>query len=74
MSDLPWVKKGEQLIKYNSGYYRNAYFGWGKTETQMYGYIKGYKEAADLLVSNALDSRDISVLDTVLLLTHNVQQ
>lgn len=60
--ELP--KKDEKLFKDGGNYYEFAHFGWGSTETEFYGYMKGYKESADLLVNSSVASRDISMLDT----------
>ena len=62
MSDFPQM--GKRLFM--SGGHPNTYshIAWGNMETQFYGYIAGYKEAADTIIQSALDKGDISVLDT----------
>lgn len=61
---LPWPKKGQKLFKSSSNYFQYAHFGWGDVDQQFYGYIKGYKEAADNLVEIAINSNRIATLDT----------
>lgn len=57
-------QKGEKLVKETDNYYNFAHFGWGNVETQFYGYMEGYKEAADNLIEYATNSKDIKTLDT----------
>lgn len=59
-----WPQKGEKLVKETDNYYNFAHFGWGNVETQFYGYMEGYKEAADNLIEYATNSKDIKTLDT----------
>ena len=62
--DLSWPKEYKKLFVQEGDYYEFSHFGWGSEQTQFYGYIKGYKDAADLLIKNAINSKDVSVLDT----------
>lgn len=45
-------------------YYKLGHIGWGGTNQQFFGYIEGYKTAADALVEKAIQSKQISILDT----------
>jgi hypothetical protein len=56
-----WVKSQNVVM---NRYYQYAHFGWGDIDQQFYGYIRGYKEAADNLVELAIKSNRISILDT----------
>ncbi|WP_373181285.1 hypothetical protein [Clostridium butyricum] len=60
-----WPEKGGKLIKETDNYYHFAHFGWGDVETQLYGYMEGYKEAADNLIEHATNSKNIKILDTL---------
>ncbi len=62
---LPWPNEYKRLFVQGGDYYEFAHFGWGDVWQQFYGYCKGYKEGADRLIEDALASRDISRLDTV---------
>ena len=62
---LPWPYEYKQLFIEDGGYYEFAHFGWGGFDTQFHGYITGYKESADLLIENAIHSKSIGTLDTV---------
>lgn len=59
-----WPQKGEKLIRETNNYYDFAHFGWGDVETQFYGYMEGYKVAADNLIEYATNSENIKILDT----------
>jgi len=61
-----WPKEGIELFESSGSYYELAHFGWGNSETKFYGYIMGYKNAADILVSNVKRKKDISFTDTVI--------
>ncbi|MCP5003264.1 MAG: hypothetical protein GY941_04830 [Planctomycetes bacterium] len=60
----PWPEKYEKLFIQDGGYYEFAHFGWGSLQVQFAGYIMGYKNSADLLIENAINSKDISIIDT----------
>lgn len=62
MNNLP--KKGYKLFLENGDHYQFSHFAWGNREDQFYGYINGYKESADYIMQNALDKKEISILDT----------
>lgn len=62
---LLWPDEYKHLFVQGGDYYEFAHFGWGDVWQQFYGYCKGYKEAADRLIDDALASRDIARLDTV---------
>ena len=47
---VPWPNKGEKLFKEGGYYYEYSHIGWGNLSTQFYGYMIGYKQAADQLV------------------------
>jgi len=65
--EIPWPQKGAKLFINSGNYYEFSHFGWGgNTETEFFGYMKGYKEAADNLIENAIISQDISKIDTVI--------
>lgn len=64
MSELPWPKKGKKLFIEGGNYHEFSHFGWGDVETQFFGYMEGYKCAADELIDNAINSGDIKTLDT----------
>ena len=53
-----------KLFQDGGHYLEISHIGWGDTTTQFYGYIEGYKTAADNLIENALASKDIKTLDT----------
>lgn len=63
--DHPWPSEYRQLFVEGGEYYEFTHFGWGDVWQQFYGYCKGYKESADLLIDNAIASKNTSVLDTV---------
>ena|SRR3990172_1912070 len=63
-NQLPWPKKGEKLFKDTGEYYQHSHFAWGDFWTQFSGYTAGYKDSADALIEKAIDSKDISKLDT----------
>ena len=62
MNNFP--KKGNKL--FISGGYQSefSHIAWGDMEMQFYGYIVGYKEAADAIISEALEKGDVRTLDT----------
>lgn len=62
--EMPWPKEYKKLFIQEGDYYEFSHFGWGTEQVQFYGYIAGYKDSADLLIENAIKSKDISVLDT----------
>ena len=62
MSDFP--QPGQQLF-ISEGHHREyAHIAWGDIETQFYGYVRGYKEAADAIIRQALEKGDFATLDT----------
>ncbi|NGQ96598.1 hypothetical protein G3578_15655 [Brevibacillus sp. SYP-B805] len=61
---FPWPNKGEKLFKEGGNYYEYSHIGWGDLSTQFYGYMIGYKQAADQLVDYSIASQDIRTLDT----------
>lgn len=65
MAEVRFPQKGRKLfdMKFDS-YYSMGYVGWGDIDTQFWGYINGYKNAADELVNLAIQSKDIAILDT----------
>lgn len=65
MENTPWPNEYKGLFVQGGDYYEFAHFGWGDIWQQFCGYCMGYKESADRLVEDALVSRDISRLDTV---------
>jgi len=62
--DIPWPKKNEQLFIAEGNYYEFSHFAWGDIGSQFYGYIEGYKNAADTIVKTALENKNIKELDT----------
>lgn len=64
MSKLSWPKKGKKLFIEGGNHYEFSHFGWGDVKTQFFGYMEGYKCAADELIDNAINSSDIKTLDT----------
>jgi hypothetical protein len=62
---FPWPDEYKGLFVQGGDYFEFAHFGWGDIWQQFCGYCMGYKESADRLVDGALESRDISRLDTV---------
>ncbi|MDV0443828.1 hypothetical protein [Methanorbis rubei] len=62
MSDFP--KKCEKLF-ISEGYPTEySHIAWGDMNMQFYGYIQGYKNAADTLIIHALEKGCPFVLDT----------
>ena len=64
MSDFP--KEGKELFVEGGHQREFAHIAWGDTDSQFYAYITGYKEAADLVIQNALEKGDPHTLDTFL--------
>ncbi len=64
--ETAWPEEYKKLFIQKGDYYEFSHFGWGSEQVQFYGYIAGYKDSADLLIENAIDSKNISVLDTVI--------
>lgn len=64
-NNLPWPNEYKQLFIEGGEYYEFAHFGWGDTWQQFHGYCMGYKESADILIQNAIASKKIYILDTV---------
>jgi len=62
MGDFP--QKGQKLFVSGGHPHEYSHIAWGGMETQFYGYIVGYKNAADIIIMNALEKDDISILDT----------
>jgi len=60
--EIHYPKKGCKLFQETNDYYGFAHYGW-RTKSDFYGYIKGYKEAGDLVVEVAVTSNDIAKLD-----------
>ena len=63
-SKTMFPQRGKKLFQSTDNYFDFAYIGWGRVDTQFYGYVKGYKHSADTLVDFAVDSEDIKILDT----------
>ena len=62
-----WPQKEAKLFIDSGNKYEFSHFGWeGSIEGKFYGYMKGYKESADYLIENAVSSKDISIIDTVI--------
>lgn len=62
---IPWPDENKGLFVQGGGYHEFAHFGWGGIWQQFHAYSTGYKESADLILGAALQSKDISRLDTV---------
>lgn len=62
-SDMAWPEKGKQLFVEGNEDSEFSHFGWGSLQSQLVGYMDGYKEAADNLMDQALQSKDIRTLD-----------
>lgn len=62
--EFPWPQKGKTLFTTTDKYLEFAHVGWGDVGVQFYGFIKGYKDAADKLVEEAIKSKNIAILDT----------
>lgn len=57
--EMKWLEKGDILFKEGENPQEYAYFGWQSSMglgVMYYGYITGYKEAADTLVDYSLSS------------------
>jgi hypothetical protein len=63
MSDFP--RMGQKLFVPNGHPDEYSHIAWGNMYTQFYGYMMGYKEAADVIIRITLDSDDTSKLDTL---------
>ena len=63
---IPWPTKDAKLFVSSGEKYEYSQFGWNTTEYEFYGYMKGYKESADSLIVSAINSQDISKIDTVI--------
>lgn len=57
-------QKGKRLVRETDECYHFAHFAQGNIETQFYGYMQGYKETADTLITHAVNSKNIRILDT----------
>lgn len=66
IEETPLPKKNENLFIEGKNQQKLSYIGWGNMPTQMFGYIEGYKKSADLLINNAIQEGDNSILDTVI--------
>lgn len=64
--DIKWVKKEKKLFVDTGNYNEWAHFGWGDIKEQFYGYMEGYKRSADILIYDAIQSKNIAVIDTVI--------
>jgi len=53
MNNIP--KLGHKLFSPDGNIGEMANFAWGDTEIQFYGYITGYKEAADAVIQHAIE-------------------
>lgn len=62
MTNFPIM--GQTVFKESGAPGEYAHIAWGDIETQFYGYIAGYKEAADTIVQRALRRGDNRTLDT----------
>ena len=65
IDSLPWPDEYKRLFVQGGNCYEFAHFGWGDIWQQFYGYCQGYKESADYLINNAIDSKEIAKLDNV---------
>ena len=61
---IAWPQKDAELFTNKGGYYEFSHFSWGGVKSQFYGYVEGYKHAADTIVRNALENKNIKELDT----------
>lgn len=64
--NVGWIKKDAKIFLPGGNMNEYSYFGWGKTTTQFYGYIMGYKDAADILIEDAIHSDSNMKLDTLI--------
>lgn len=64
IEEFPWPKKDQKLFVDGGEYLEFAHYGWGGVENHFYGYIEGYKTAADTLIEQAIESGSIKTLDT----------
>jgi len=64
--NVEWIKKDAKIFLPGGNIKEYSYFGWGKTTTQFYGYIMGYKDAADILIEDATHSDSNMKLDTLI--------
>ena len=64
MKDLCFPQEGKKLFTSDGSYYELAHLGWGNFSVTSAGYCMGYKEASDLLIKEAIESRNIKELDT----------
>lgn len=62
MSNFPQM--GKKLFISGGHPKEYAHIAWGDIDTQFYGYIRGYKEAADAIIQQALEKGDNATLDT----------
>ena len=53
--DISFPQRGQKLFVSDSNYDETAQIGWKDVEGQFYGYISGYKEAADDVIRSALE-------------------
>jgi hypothetical protein len=56
-------KKSKMFTSEYDSLYEIGYI-WGKSSTQFFQYIIGYKTAADTIIDSALEKRDTKILDT----------
>lgn len=64
--EIAWPRREAKLFVDSGNYFEFSHFSWGNMDSQFYGYMQGYKEAADSLINDAINSRDISKLDIVI--------
>lgn len=64
-NSLPWPSEYRGLFVQGGGYYEFARLRGGDIEQQFGRYCKGYKESADRLIDDAIASKEIARLDTV---------
>lgn len=64
MGDISWPKKGRMLFTSDGDYYEHAHFGWGNFSITSAGFCMGYKDSADTLIDEVIDSKNIRKLDT----------
>lgn len=62
--DYKFPEKGKRIFVEEGDYYEIAHIQAWDRGIQFWGYIRGYKYSADLIVKNALESKDIGILDT----------
>lgn len=62
---IPWPKDNEKLFITKGDSFEIAHYGGNNTDNLFWGYIEGYKNAADSLIDSAIINKDISFSNTV---------